>query len=163
MANIWWTYGEYTANIRRIYGEYTADMRQKLPRTYGEHTLKTSTLIMKRESSYVHFISHSSILSRHQSALPFRLHMNLRLGLRLKFGPEVADEVGVEVGANLNLSPNLPGGVREQSHTLLRHIKQHVRPGSIIITDGWRGYFNLTRHGYFHEDVTLQQELTLTL
>ena len=38
-------------------------------------------------------------------------------------------------------------------HTLVRLIKQHVRPGTVIITDGWRGYVNLSQHGYYHEDV----------
>ena len=38
-------------------------------------------------------------------------------------------------------------------HTLVRLIKQHVCPGTVIITDGWRGYVNLSHHGYYHEDV----------
>ena len=42
MANIRRAYGEWSADIRRKYGKHTANMRQKLPRTYGEHTLKTS-------------------------------------------------------------------------------------------------------------------------
>ena len=35
--------GEWSADIRRTFDEHTANIRQKLPRTYGEHTLKTST------------------------------------------------------------------------------------------------------------------------
>ena len=29
-------------------------------------------------------------------------------------------------------------------HTLVRLIKQHMRPGTVIITEGWRGYVNLS-------------------
>ena len=32
------TYGEHTADIQRTYDEHTANIRQKLLRTYGEHT-----------------------------------------------------------------------------------------------------------------------------
>ena len=38
-------------------------------------------------------------------------------------------------------------------HVLIPIIKQHVRPGTLIITDGWKGYLPITKHGYLHEDV----------
>ena len=38
-------------------------------------------------------------------------------------------------------------------HVLIRLIKQYVRPGTLIITDRWKGYVNLSHHGYIHEDV----------
>ena len=39
---------------------------------------------------------------------------------------------------------------KRDHHTLLRLIKQHVNPGKIILTDKWRGYNALGRHGFTH-------------
>ena len=39
---------------------------------------------------------------------------------------------------------------KRDHHTLLRLIKQHVNPGTIILTDKWRGYNALERHGFTH-------------
>ena len=39
-------------------------------------------------------------------------------------------------------------GNKRNHHTLLRLIKQHVAPGTIILTDKWRGYNALRHHGY---------------
>jgi transposase-like protein len=30
-------------------------------------------------------------------------------------------------------------------------VRDHVEPGATVITDGWKGYFGLDRHGYTHE------------
>ena len=42
-------------------------------------------------------------------------------------------------------------------HVLISIIKQHVRPRTLIITDGWKGYLPITKHGYLHEDVNQSQ------
>ena len=39
---------------------------------------------------------------------------------------------------------------RRDHHTLLRLIKLYVAPGTIILTDKWKGYSALPRHGYVH-------------
>ena len=59
---------------------------------------------------------------------------------------------GVERGSNDCFLVECQNNHRDH-HTLIRIIKQHVRPGTIIISDGWKGYVNLDRHGYHHEDV----------
>uniref|UniRef100_A0A0N4ZAA3 DDE_Tnp_IS1595 domain-containing protein n=1 Tax=Parastrongyloides trichosuri TaxID=131310 RepID=A0A0N4ZAA3_PARTI len=41
--------------------------------------------------------------------------------------------------------------------TLIDIIKNHVLPNSTIYTDGWRGYRNLTLHGYSHKIVIHQE------
>uniref|UniRef100_A0A0K0EA96 DDE_Tnp_IS1595 domain-containing protein n=1 Tax=Strongyloides stercoralis TaxID=6248 RepID=A0A0K0EA96_STRER len=41
--------------------------------------------------------------------------------------------------------------------TLLDVIKRHVLPNSTIYTDGWRGYRNLSQHGYTHKTVIHQE------
>ena len=38
-------------------------------------------------------------------------------------------------------------------HTLTRLIKQYVQPGTIILTDKWKGYCSLSQHGYTHLSV----------
>ena len=42
---------------------------------------------------------------------------------------------------------------RRDHNTLTSLIKQHVRRGTTIITDKWKGYVHLDRHGYNHFDV----------
>ena len=42
--------------------------------------------------------------------------------------------------------------------TLLPIIKQFVPPGTTIITDGWKSYVNLGRHGYVHTDVNHSED-----
>jgi len=39
---------------------------------------------------------------------------------------------------------------KRNHHTLFRLIKQHVAPGTIILTDKWKGYNALRHHGYTH-------------
>ena len=39
---------------------------------------------------------------------------------------------------------------KRNHHTLLRLIKQHVAPETIILTDKWKGYNALRHHGYTH-------------
>ena len=41
-------------------------------------------------------------------------------------------------------------GNKRNHHTLLRLIKDNVLPGTIILTDKWRGYTALRHHGYTH-------------
>ena len=38
-------------------------------------------------------------------------------------------------------------------NTLMRAIIEHVHRGTLIITDKWKGYLHLDKHGYRHEDV----------
>ena len=38
-------------------------------------------------------------------------------------------------------------------HTIIPIIKRNVRPGTLIITDGWKAYLPLSNHGFLHEDV----------
>ena len=45
-----------------------------------------------------------------------------------------------------------PNNKRDQL-TLIPIIKEFVQPGTIIITDKWKAYINLERHGYIHLDV----------
>ena len=37
--------------------------------------------------------------------------------------------------------------------TLIPLIKKYVKPGSMIVTDGWTAYLNLDKHGFVHERV----------
>lgn len=39
---------------------------------------------------------------------------------------------------------------RRNHHTLLRLIKENVKPGTIILTDKWKGYNALSHHGFTH-------------
>ena len=39
---------------------------------------------------------------------------------------------------------------RRNHHTLLTLIKRYVNPGTTILSDRWRGYTHLNRHGYIH-------------
>ena len=63
---------------------------------------------------------------------------------------------GVERGTLNYFLVECPHNHRDH-HTLVLLIKQHVRPGTIIITDGWKGYIHLGDHGYHHEDVNHSQ------
>lgn len=45
-----------------------------------------------------------------------------------------------------------PNNQRDQE-TLINLIKKHVAPGSEIHTDCWKGYINLSDHGYTHKTV----------
>ena len=40
-----------------------------------------------------------------------------------------------------------------KEQTLLNLIKQWIEPGTTIISDCWKGYVNLSRHGYIHKTV----------
>ena len=42
---------------------------------------------------------------------------------------------------------------RRSERILLPIILQHVAPGTTIITDKWKAYINLDRHGFIHHDV----------
>ena len=37
--------------------------------------------------------------------------------------------------------------------TLLNLIKEWVAPGTVIVSDGWKAYANLGKHGYTHKTV----------
>ena len=39
---------------------------------------------------------------------------------------------------------------QSKSATLIVIINQYVLPGSIVITDGWKGYSSLNQHGFEH-------------
>ena len=41
--------------------------------------------------------------------------------------------------------------------TLLPIIKHHIKPGSTIISDEWRAYYNLDRHGYIYHKINHSQ------
>jgi hypothetical protein len=53
---------------------------------------------------------------------------------------------------------------KRDSDTLMDIILRHVRPGSIIVTDYWRGYLRLSEHNFSHlrvnHSVTFKDELT---
>ena len=42
---------------------------------------------------------------------------------------------------------------KRDHNTLMRAIIEHVHRGTLIITDKWKGYLHLDKHGYRHEDV----------
>lgn len=42
---------------------------------------------------------------------------------------------------------------KRDHHTLIRLIKENVLPGTIILTDKWKGYNALSRHGFTHHVV----------
>ncbi|KAG0441559.1 hypothetical protein DMUE_0961 [Dictyocoela muelleri] len=39
---------------------------------------------------------------------------------------------------------------RRDASTLIPNIERYVKRGSIVYTDGWRGYSSLSAHGYIH-------------
>lgn len=42
---------------------------------------------------------------------------------------------------------------RQDGRTLLNLIKEGIEPGTTIVSDCWKGYVNLSKHGYIHETV----------
>ena len=40
-----------------------------------------------------------------------------------------------------------------KEETLLALIKKWIRPGTLIVSDCWKGYINLEKHGYAHKTV----------
>ena len=57
---------------------------------------------------------------------------------------------GVERGSNNCFLLECENNHRDH-HTLIPIIKRHVRPGTLIITDGWKAYLPLSNHGFLHE------------
>ena len=49
-----------------------------------------------------------------------------------------------------------PKNTRSEA-VLLPIIQKYIAPGTLIITDKWKAYINLGRHGYIHEDVNNSQ------
>ena len=47
---------------------------------------------------------------------------------------------------------------KRDHNTLIPAIIQHVHRGTLIVTDKWKGYFHLDKHGYRHEDVNHKRE-----
>lgn len=45
------------------------------------------------------------------------------------------------------------------STSLEKAVKDSIEPGSTILTDGWKGYSVLTRHGYIHQIVREEVEV----
>ena len=64
---------------------------------------------------------------------------------------------GIQRGNNHCFLTPCPGNLRDEP-TLLRLILQLVMPGTTIITDGWKSYNNLNRHGYVHTDVNHSED-----
>ncbi len=67
------------------------------------------------------------------------------------------------------------GGIEEESRnwfivcvddrteaTLVSLLNEWVRPGKTIYSDFWKGYINLTAHGYIHETVNHSKEYVTT-
>lgn len=42
---------------------------------------------------------------------------------------------------------------KRDENTLLPVIKKWIKPGTLIISDCWKAYINLEKHGYFHSTV----------
>ena len=42
--------------------------------------------------------------------------------------------------------------------TLLNLIKKWIKPGTLIVSDCWKGYINLQKHGYEHRTVNHSKE-----
>ena len=59
---------------------------------------------------------------------------------------------GIERETNNCFLVTCPENKRSEA-TLVPIIKAHVRPGTTIITDKWKAYVNLDKHGYVHLDV----------
>ena len=50
------------------------------------------------------------------------------------------------------LDPSLRQEDRKEE-TLLAFIQKWIRPGTTIVSDCWKGYINLEKHGYVHKTV----------
>ena len=47
---------------------------------------------------------------------------------------------------------------KRDHNTMIPAIIQHVHRGTLIVTDKWKGYLHLDKHGYRHEDVNHKRE-----
>ena len=59
---------------------------------------------------------------------------------------------GIERGSNECFLAECENNHRDR-HVLIPLIKRYVRPGTLIITDGWKAYLSFSNHGFIHEDV----------
>ena len=59
---------------------------------------------------------------------------------------------GIQRGTDSCFLTICPENVRDEP-TLTDLIKQWVLPGTTVLTDGWRAYWNLNDHGFVHFDV----------
>ena len=76
---------------------------------------------------------------------------------RMVEGAWILGGIQVQRGNNYCFLTPCPGNLRDEP-TLLRLILQFVLPGTTIITDGWKSYINLNRHGYVHTDVNHSED-----
>ena len=63
---------------------------------------------------------------------------------------------GVQRQSNKCFLAVCPQNTRSEA-VLLPIIQKYIAPGTLIITDKWKAYINLGRHGYIHEDVNHSQ------
>ena len=47
--------------------------------------------------------------------------------------------------------------------TLLPIIKDWIEPGTLIVSDCWKSYHNLDKHGYSHQTVNIQRSLLMKM
>ena len=59
---------------------------------------------------------------------------------------------GIQRGTDSCFMEICPGNVRDEP-TLTTIIQEWVHPGTTVITDGWKGYWNLNNYGFVHLDV----------
>ena len=59
---------------------------------------------------------------------------------------------GIQRGTDHCFLVCCPNSCRGEAE-LVPIIRQYVRPGTLIVTDMWQGYTNLTDYGYLHEEV----------
>ena len=84
----------------------------------------------------------------------------------------IIDNININL-ATTNLILHLSGGIQRSNgqmfmvecennkrdhNTLIPAIIQHVYRGTLIVTDKWKGYLHLDKHGYRHEDVNHKRE-----
>ena len=66
-------------------------------------------------------------------------------------GKKVLTAVAVEIREPKGIGRCRMAPVADASATSLHaFIRDHVEPGATIITDGWRGYLGIEKHGYVH-------------